>query len=196
VRRQLDHFPECGKPIDLDVGAGLSLTGANVPNHLAHLIPLVNKWSFVNLYDQDIFVARMKQNRHDEVQALNKAFNYEVRNQIREWAATLQFDKHVKDFTEEDWARPYWSFLNVIKLLECTGGHGDSPGREAARNSLRQEMRKNDYAKATLQADDAFRVGKFADYVKSLAAFEDLLTETQRKKMQLAQKKSANTKLQ
>jgi hypothetical protein len=138
----------------------------------------------------------MKKIRPDEVQALNKAFHYEVRNQIREWAATLPFDKHVKDFTEEDWAHPYWSFLNVIKLLECTGGHGDSPDREATRNSLRQEMRQNDYAKATLQADDAFRMGRFADYVKTLASFEDLLTMTQRKKMLLAQKKSANSELQ
>ena len=191
--RTLEPFPECGKPIDLDAGAGLSLDGANVPNHLAHLIPLVNKWSFVNLYDQDIFVALMKKNRPDEVQALNNAFHYEIRNQIREWAATLPFDKHVKEFTDEDWRHPYWSFLNVIKLLECTGGHGDSPGREASRNSLREEMKQNDYAKATLQADDAFHMGRFMDYVKTLAPFEDPLTENQRKKMLLAQKKSAKS---
>jgi|694.fasta_scaffold06804_16 hypothetical protein len=192
----LEHFPECGKPIDLNVGAGLSLDEVKVPDHLAHLIPLVNKWSFVNLHDQDIFVALMKKNRPDEVQALNKAFHCEVRNEIREWAASLPFDKHVKEFSEEDWAHPYWSFLNVIKLLECTGGHGDSPGREAARNSLRQEMRRNDYAKAILQADDAFRTGKFADYTKTLAPFEDLLTETQRKKMLLAKKRAASSELQ
>lgn len=138
----------------------------------------------------------MKKNRPDEVQALNRAFHHEVRNQIREWAATLPFDKQVNEFSEEDWAHPYWSFLNVIKLLECTGGHDDSPGREASRNSLRQEMRRNDYAKATLQADDAFRMGRFVDYVKALAPFEDLLTESQRKKMLLAQKGSASSKLQ
>lgn len=185
----VDHFPECGKPIDLDVGAGLSLSSTDVPAHLVHLIALVNKWSFAHLYDQDIFVSLMKKHRPEEVAQLNAAFDHETRSHIRQWSASLPFDKHVSEFTPDDWAHPYWSFLHVIKLLECTGGPRDAAGAEAARQRHQQQIRRMRYAEATNQADVAFRETRYSDFINLLAEFDDLLTEIQRKKMRLAKRK-------
>jgi hypothetical protein len=185
----VERFPECGKPIDLDVGAGLAFDGTNVPDDLAHLVPFVNKWSFDNLHDQDVFVTRMKRYRGAEIDELNAAFNHEIRGRIREWSASLPFDKHVGEFTADDWNHPYWSFLNVLKLLETTGGYGDSPAIEEAIKRHQEETRRERYAEATTRADNAFRIGNYLDYVEILTEYDDLLTETQRKKMGIARKK-------
>lgn len=117
----MDRFPECGKPIDLDRGADLTIEAAKVPYQLTHLIPLVNKWSFDSLDDQDVFVDRIKRDRPHEIDLLNAAFSDEVKTHIREWGVSLPFDKHASKFTEEDWSHPYWQFLNVIKLREISG---------------------------------------------------------------------------
>lgn len=186
----MEHFPECGKPIDLDVGAGLTIDATNVPDDLAHLIPFVNKWSFDNLQDQDVFVARMKRYRGAEITELNSAFNHEIRGRIREWSTSLPFDKRVDEFTADDWSHPYWSFLNVLKLLETTGGYEDTPGIEEAIKRHQEEMRRERYAEATKRADNAFRIGNYLDYIDILTEYHDLLSETQQKKMGIARKKT------
>jgi hypothetical protein len=187
----MDRFPECGKPIDLDRGADLAIDAAKVPNNLAHLIPFVNKWSFDNLGDQDIFVARIKRSRPDEIDRLNAAFCDQARADIREWAASLPFDKHVDQFTEDDWKHPYWEFLNVVKLREATGGNEDSPAVQEMLLRFQDETRRERYAEATTNADIAFRNADYAQYVRLLSEYSDLLTDTQRKKLAIAARKSS-----
>lgn len=188
----MERLPECGKPIDLDVGAGLTIDATDVPDDLNHLVPFVNKWSFDNLQDQDVFVTHMERYRGAEINELNVAFNHEIRGRIREWSASLPFDKHVDEFTADDWSHPYWSFLNVLKLLETTGGYGDSPGIAEAIKRHQEERHRERYGEATIRADNAFRNGNYADYIEILLEYEKLLTETQRKKMGIARKKTSS----
>ncbi|MDB4767073.1 hypothetical protein OAG71_05250, partial [bacterium] len=54
----------------------------------------------------------------------------------------------------------------------------------------RVEMRLERYGTATVTADEAFRLGNYAAYVDLLSEFDELLTETQRKKLALAWRKS------
>ncbi len=124
----MDRFPECGKPIDLDLDADLSIDANNVPDGLSHLVPFVNKWSFDCLGDQDVFISHMKQFRGDEIKAINEAFNYEVRLQIRDWGISLPFGKHADAFSRDEMNHPFWSFLNVLKLLEATRDYENDSG--------------------------------------------------------------------
>jgi hypothetical protein len=77
-----------------------------------------------------------------------------------------------------------------LKLLETTGGYGDSPGIAEAIKRHQEETRRERYAEATTRADNAFRIGKYLDYIDILTEYDDLLTETQRKKMGIARKKT------
>ena len=118
----MDRFPECGKPIDLDRGAGLSIDSDQVPEGLRHLVDFVNKWSFDGLDDQDVFVARVRAERPEEIAELNAVFDDTADGLIREWLVSLPFDKHADEFTDEDMRHPIWAFLNVLKLRETTEG--------------------------------------------------------------------------
>jgi len=188
----VERFPECDKPINLDLGANLAIDAAKVPENLSSLIPFVNKWSFDDLHDQDIFVAHMKRNRPDEVAQLNAAFSDDARAVIRDWSASLGFPKHVDQMTPEDWAHPYWQFLNVIKLRETTGGNEDSPAVQEMLRRFRDETRQEEYPEATSEADTAFRNAEYAKYVELLSVYEDLLTDTQRKKVAIATRKASS----
>jgi hypothetical protein len=187
----VDRFPECGKPIDLEVGAGLSIDATQVPENLAHLVPIVNKWSFDNLDDQDVFVTHMERHRPGEIEQLNAAFNDETHARFRAWRLSLPFDKHRNEFTAEDWQHPYWLFLNVIKLRETTGGHDDSPAVQEMLARQSEAIRRTKYTQATILADEAFRNSDYAAYFEILSEYEDLLTDTQRKKMAVARRKAA-----
>ena len=185
----MERFPECGKPIDLELGANLSIDSSQVPAQLRYLIPFVSKWAFVNLSDQDVFVQRMQQHRPEQIDALNSAFDSHAHQLIREWSATLPFDKHVDEFTDEDWQHPYWQFLHVTKLRETTGGYEDNPNVEAMLVRHRAGTRDYFFREATTKADDAFRTGQYAQYVELLSEFSDLLTETQKKKLAVAKRR-------
>jgi hypothetical protein len=176
--------------MDLEKGAGLTLDRRMIPPELHFFVPYVEKWSFDSLDDQDAFVAQMQRHRPDEIGRLNRAAD-DANPLIRDWGKTLPFNKHVSDFTTEDWKHPYWAFLNVMKLREITGyDDDDDPEVVAARAKLAQEMRVKRYREVTVEADNAFRKADYASYVSILERFDDLLTPTQRKKLSLAMRKT------
>lgn len=181
----MESFPESSKPIDLDIGAGLSVDASSIPDNLHVLIPLVNKWSFDSLSDQDVFVASIQRERPNDVETLTQAFNESARQQVQEWAESLPFDKHKTEFSDEDREHPYWKFLNVFKLLESISGTN-----ETAITRHRAEIRDYRFREAATEADDAFRSGNYAIFVELLSEFEDLLTETQAKKLLIARRRS------
>ncbi len=191
----MKRFPESGEPIDLDVGAGLSIDASRVPKDLQPLIPLVNLWAFTHLADQDAFVEHMHEHRPAEIDALNAAFDVKTRDRVREWSSTLPFDGPVDTFTAADWEHPYWRFLEVIKLCETTGGHetvgvhdedADFPDTLMR---LRTERRESRFHEAVIEADAAFRAGDYARYIDLLREFPDLLTKTQHKKLAIAHRR-------
>jgi hypothetical protein len=176
--------------MDLEKGAGLTLDRERIPRDLHFMIPFIEKWSFDSLDDQDAFVAQMQRHRPDEITALNRAVD-DADALIRAWRKTLPFDKHVSEFTPEDWQHPYWAFLNVLKLREITGfDDDDDPEVIAARERFATESRLERYRQATIKADEAFRRRAYASYVSILEPFEDLLTPTQKKKKSLAMRRA------
>ncbi len=78
----------------------------------------------------------------------------------------------------------------MLKLLETTGGYGGSPGIKESLKQQQEESRRRRHAEDTLRADNAFRLRKHEEYIESKTAYDDLLTETQRKKVALARKKT------
>jgi hypothetical protein len=176
--------------MDIEKGAGLTLDRERIPRELHFMIPYVEKWSFDSLEDQDAFVAQMQRHRPEEIAALNRAVDA-ADALIRAWSDTLPFDKHVSEFTPEDWQHPYWAFLNVLKLCEITGvDDDDDPEVIVARERFARERRLEQYRQATFEADKAFRQGAYAAYVSILAPFEDLLTRVQKKKLLLARRRT------
>ena len=173
--------------MDLERGAGLKLDRELIPPDLQHMIPIVEKWSFASLDDQDAFVAQMQRHRPEEIVALNRIVD-DADELIRAWEKTLPFnDKLLSEMTPEDWQHPYWAFLNVLKLREITGfDDADDPGVIAADQRFANEIRDERYREATMKADEAFRQGNYALYLSILEPFDDLLTSTQRKKKSLA----------
>ena len=185
----MERMPECGKPLDLDLGANLAINSDLVPEDLRPLIPLVNKWSFSSLTDQDYFVAQMKRHRKSELKTFNRAFTRAVDKRVREWLLELSFPKHVSEMTEEDWAHLYFAFQSVLKLRETTGEHEHDPAVDAMLSCHTEEMRLERYANTTVSADEAFRLAHYKEYVDLLAEFDDLLIESQRKKLAIAKRK-------
>jgi hypothetical protein len=174
--------------MDLEKGAGLRLDWEKIPQELHFLIPYVEKFSFDSLHAQDAFVAAMQRHRPEEIGLFNRAVDRAVQL-IAEWGASLPLDKPASEFTSEDWAHPYWAFLNVLKMREITGYADDpDPAVKAARERFNQETRLERYYEATVQADDAFRRGDYAVYVSLLEPFDDLLTPAQKKKISFARR--------
>jgi hypothetical protein len=56
----------------------------------------------------------------------------------------------------------------------------------AANLRFAQELRKERYYKATAKAAKSFRIGDNAAYVAILHPFEDMLSTTQKKKLEIA----------
>lgn len=160
-----------------------------VPLELHSLIPYVERWGFESNEDQDEFAKKMLAKRSDEVREFNSAID-KRRHLITKWGKEIpEVNKQVSDMTQEDWIHPYWSFLNTLKIREITGYEEDDAGVLSAKAKFSQEMRMEQYHKATMDADDAFRDGDYATYISILNPFEDLLSPSQKKKMTLASRK-------
>ncbi len=178
--------------MDLDQGANLKVDHSKVPSYLQFMIPLVERWGFRSLDDQDVFVRKMQKQRPGEIEEFNRIVD-QNRTAIREWRMSeLSFlDKHVSEFTDEDRGHPYFNFLDLLKIREITGTSSQpDPEELAMKQSLRNEIHRENYQVATLKADDAFRNKDYRAYLNILAPFEDLLTSTQRKKIALAAAKN------
>ena len=157
---------------------------------MQHLIPYVERWGFESLDDQDAFVAEMKEQRPQEIEEFSTIVD-KAKPLIDHWGASLvELNKAMNELTEEDWKHPYWSFLNMLKLMENTGfDDQDDPEVMVANQRFAQEVRIQRYHEATLKADDTFRLQDYARYVSILSPFMDLLTNSQMKKFELAMRR-------
>jgi len=174
--------------MDLDVGAERVFNENLVPDELKHLLPVVRRWAFEQLTEQDKFVKAMKKYRPDEVKAFSVLYD-QNRDAISRWLRSLPIVP-VSEMKEEDWHHPQWAFGSLYKIRELTGPGIMSEGELDAIKRWRKELRLRDYAQSTAAADEAFRSKEYATYVQLLAPFKDLLTVAQQKKLELASKMS------
>ena len=179
-------------PIDLDKGAGHHIDPNLIPESLRALIPFVEVWAFKSLEDQDAFAIAMLRERPDAVKAFNAAVDAH-RDEFHRWNLSLFAEKkHVSEYTDEDWRHPYWLFLHVRKVREITGDEDPLPQDVLdARACFQAELRKEQFASAGIEGDAAFRLGDYAQYIRLMSPFEDLLTPAQKVKIGVARKKNA-----
>lgn len=173
--------------VNFDKGAGLVIPLGDIPRDLHDVVPLVEKWAFSEQPLQDRFASLMLKNRPEEVVRFNDVID-EYRLRIIEWGRTLQsLDKHVDEMTDDDFAHPYWHFINALKIRELTG-HGSHVSKSAieARQRFTQENRTLNFSEATSRADLFFRDRNYQAYVDLMSPYEDLFTNSQMKKFRLA----------
>lgn len=178
--------------MNLEKGAERDVDESRVPENLKPLIPLVKKWAFKSLDDQDAFVKAMKGSRPSEVREFARAVDA-ASEEIREWGSSLPFiGKHLSDYTDDDRNHPFHAFINMEKCREAVGWDEQplEPEVVAMRERLSQELRLDRYRQATQTADEAFRRKDYGEYIQLLSPFEDLLTPTQRTKLSLAKSKT------
>lgn len=179
--------------MNLDKGAERNVDESRVPGNLKSLIPLVKKWAFRSLDDQDAFVKAMKKSRRDEVEEFARAVNA-ASDDIQVWGESLPFiGKHLSEYTDDDLGHPFHAFISMKKCREAVGwdhrARALEPEVVAMRERLTQERRLDDYKQATRTADEAFRQKHYEKYVQLLSPFEELLTPTQRTKLSVAKSK-------
>lgn len=175
--------------MDLDIGAGLKLDKNQIPENLQYLIPIVARWGFSSLQNQDKFIAAMKKKRPEEVIDFNETID-NARELISEWGDQASCtNKHMSQMTDEDWNHPYWAFLRTLKVSELTYDYDNDPEVLAARKRLAHQIRIENFASDTSKADQAFRKSDYSAYVSILEPYEDLLSPTQQKKMLIARKR-------
>ena len=176
-----------GMKLNAERGAGRKLDREAIPDGLQEIVPLIEKWAFPCLEDQDDFIRLMSAERPDELDAFNRTID-QMEPAIREWRRELG---SIDPRTTAD--HPYWAFLEALKLREASGASTDPEEIEqikAMKAKFALELREERYKAATTEADDAFREGDFARYVQILSSFEDLLSSVQKKKIAIARKRS------
>lgn len=173
--------------MDLDIGANRSFDEHLVPDHLKSLIPIVKRWSFSSLDQQDAFVCTMKTERPGELNEFNISYDHN-QEAIREWLESIS-KKNVSEMTENDWRHPIWAFIDLYKIREITGVGIVSSAEADARNKVKEELRQERFSEASLKAADAFRAKNFGEFIELLSIYEDLLSEAQIKKLNIAKKK-------
>jgi hypothetical protein len=172
---------------NVNTGSGRKLDRELIPNVLQEIVPLVEKWAFSSMDDQDEFIELMSSEFPDELEAFNQEID-RISSAIREWGRDLGF---IDPRTSPD--HPYFAFLDVLKLRETSGPSTDPEEIEKINNMkarLAAEHRHEHYSEASKEADDAFRKGDFLKYVEILSSYEDLLSDVQQKKISIARKRS------
>lgn len=173
--------------MNLEVGAGLSLDRSRIPETLHQLVPLIEKWGFEIQEEQDQFVVEMQAGQPSEVIEFNRRID-EARHAIISWGRTVpEVQVHKSEMDEESWNHPYWSFLAALKVRELTEP-ADSPVALAAQQSMTAEFRRNRFSRAAEQAAILFRDQDYLQFIELLTPFDDLLTDTQRKKLDFARR--------
>jgi len=174
---------------DLAVGANADIDERLVPEPLLHLIPLARQWAFRKPRDQDAFVAAMKKRHPDQVEAFNLAYDL-ARNDLHAWKLSLGL-KHKNNMTAEDWAHPRWAFTSLYKIREITGpSQVFRAEAEAARARAALIHRRERFERTMSEADEVFRFARYAEFDALVTPFEDLLSVTQMKKLNIARAKS------
>jgi len=172
--------------LNLETGAGRKIDRKVIPNGLQKIVPLVEKWAFPRLDDQDNFIKLMSSEHADELDAFNREID-RIAPAIREWGRELGA---LDPGADPD--HPYWAFLDVLKLREASGPSSDPDEIEqirAMKARLAAEIREERYKAAKGEADEAFRDGGFTRYVELLSDYEDLFSDVQQKKMAMARKR-------
>jgi hypothetical protein len=170
-----------------DTGAGRKIDPKLIPVGLREIVPIIEKWAFSSLEDQDNFIRLMSVERPDELDAFNQTID-KVAPAVREWGSELG---SIDPRTSPD--HPYFAFLEVLKLREATGPSTTPEEIEQIKEMkarLAAENRQERYKAASEKADSAFRNGDFAGYVEFLSDYDDLLSITQHKKIEIARKRS------
>jgi len=177
--------------MNMDLGANRTFDDSLVPDSLSSLIPYAKKWGVEKPSEQDHFVALMKKSRPSELMAFNVQLdlNEEI---VSEWLGSLP-KKHVSEMTDEDWLHPLWAFVAMYKIRELTGPGLHFEAENQAREKFQNELKLERYSKATLEADEAFRLKKFSEYIFILSEFENLISEIQKKKLAIAKKHVRNS---
>jgi hypothetical protein len=176
--------------MNLDKGAGRTVDETRVPENLKPLIPLVKKWGFKSLDDQDAFVKKMKRSRPAEVEAFARAVDA-AHDEIRAWGLSLpHIGKHLSEYTDEDRTHPFAAFISMEKCREAVGWGGAPPPPELLA-TMERERQSKQYQQATQAADDSFRQKNYSEYVHLLSPFEDMLTPTQKTKLSIAKAKAS-----
>ncbi len=175
--------------MDLDLGANRVFDESQVPEHLSHLIPVVKRWGFSKSSEQDAFVKAMIRERPDEVLEFSVLYDRN-RDAILEWQNSIPW-KHISDMTSDDWHHPKWAFTALYKIRELTGPGMVTAAEIQAKERFHTEQRIKGYRMATVKADEAFRLKRYEEFVRILSDYEDLLSEVQIKKMDMA-KRSVN----
>ena len=176
--------------INLEKGANLHIRESEVPQELCALIPLVKKWGFESLDDQDAFVAAMNTKRPEELQEFNRVLDLHG-PRIRAWGRKLsQFEKPISEFTVDDWAHPYWGFLRLLKVREVTGStQSCMPMDLDTTRTFNDEVKRERFNKALPVAEEAFRCGDFAAFIQTLEEFRDMFTKSQIAKFDIAKRR-------
>lgn len=177
--------------MNLDIGANRQIDESRVPDHLKHLIPIVNRWGFEKLDDQDTFVKKMLVERPDELQEFNILYDTH-RDQLHEWACSIP-KKHKSEMTEDDWSHPHWGFVSLYKIREITGPGLETEAEKLAMERHRKEVRAYRFEQASIKAHEAFRKRRFLDYIELLGDYGDLLSGIQKKKISLARKRTQDS---
>ncbi|MCA9116560.1 MAG: hypothetical protein KDA79_15860 [Planctomycetaceae bacterium] len=174
--------------MNLEVGAGLSLDRSRIPETLHQLVPLIERWGFEIQEQQDQFVREMQAGLPSEVAEFNRRID-EATHAIISWSRTVpEVQLHKFEMDEESWNHPYWSFLAALKIRELTEPE-DSPAAQAARQSMTAEARSIRFSRAAEQATILFRYKDYQQFIELLTPFDDLLTDTQRRKLDFARRR-------
>jgi hypothetical protein len=106
--------------MDLQSGAGLHLDRSLIPSDLHEIVPLVERWGFDSMDDQDQFALEMKAHFPSEVEHFNRTLDPH-RAAILEWGRSLPFhNQPLITFTEADQQHPFWSFMSALSAREVT----------------------------------------------------------------------------
>jgi hypothetical protein len=112
--------------MDLEKGASNVFDSSLVPENLATLIPLVQKWGIEGQEEQDDYVAQMQRNRPEEIIQFNRMIDLH-RKDIIDWGRNLTQLKKPQ-LSDSEQQHPYWKFLAAINVRDLTDN--DLPDNE------------------------------------------------------------------
>lgn len=175
--------------MDFKNGAALTLDRNLIPEELRPLILIVEKWGFESDSDIDGFIIEMIKRHPEEVAEFNTLID-KYEHIILNWGSGLpEGNKNVSDMTPADWDHPYWSFLRVLKARELTGYDLNNQKIVKVKKELAYEIKMEKYKEASMLANEAFRSKNYLDYIRILAPFSDLISASQKKKIEISKKK-------
>lgn len=170
--------------IDFDRGANVTVDVDEVPAHLRHLIPLVEKWALAGSGPQDVFVEHCRQHSPKELEAFVNAVRPVV-DDIRSWIRESIDAVGVRNVPA---AVSHFSYtMSTYELAKPADPDLLARGQQkvAALKAAKALER------ALEDAGDAMREKRYEDVVRLLGPHEAELTGANLKKLELARKRAA-----